>query len=1519
MSSEESTTVKVPVFDGEEKSYQTWITRFQAFARVKGFISVLEDASITINEEDVEDLEMKPKYGSGATGARTRDEEKQFRLGKKNLLAMAHLTMAFGSEGLLNKIPSSCTSDWPGGLAFKMMDTLKVRYAPKDRMTIVERTRKLNKVTLSARENPANLFEEIKAIDNQYKMLAHDLTEDDKIAAVLEKAPNEYAVILANTAREKGSALTLDDLEEAMRIQWRIEHGDEDESKKKSKEFSLSAFGGKCYNCGKTGHRASNCPEKDNNNRNSGQGSGGKKKFNGTCNTCGKQGHKAEDCWDDERNAHKRPRWYKPKTEKSLGAVNNSSGGGGSEFLLMGLNKMEFRADARILDDPNVFIGDTGASSDTTASKLGFQNTRPGDAKDNIVDASGNDLSGKLVGDVSGTFCNKNGEELFDATIKEMVHTPNAGYNLFSITKRLEHGYKLRGDKNSIWIEKGEHKIVFDIKIKTPKGAIFAAYFKQRVNDESEVAAVMTDRQRKLNADTVHGWLGHMNDADGRKTIKHLGFEITRKGLTPCAACAEAKAKQKSLPSRTEIVRVEVNPKEVARKVNERIHLDISSVKAPKDLQVNVTKPNWRIMVDERTGMKWSDFYEAKSDMVEPTCEEFYQWKLAGKPVQFVRGDNAGENKKLKERLKSADWKLSVDFEWTARATPQQNSLAEVGFTTIGNRGRAMMIAANIPYPLRFKLFKEAYACATLLDRLVLVTLDGETKTRVEHWSGKLPNWTKALRTWGEAGVATVNSKTRPKLKNKGITSMFVGYAVNHADGVYRMWNPNTGLLLVSRDVTWLKRMFYRRQPTLPEISVGIENELAREVRESDCVTTNTTPTVNSNELKANDEPNNLIEPVTPETPSEVNSTLDSYRSLGALVESDGDTDDDDDTDDSDESEAEETENEGLQTVTRSGRVSQPPGWLRDYAALALTKEEAGYQANLMNIAKMEFGEEDVKIDHELAGVGAGVGGGFSNTGELKVMKYEEAMKKDAEGWGKAVDEEHGRMITNRVWRPVKRDEVPKGAKVLTSTWACKLKANGTKRARINGRGYEQVDGVHYDGSSIHAPVTNDASVRIVMILALMAGWIGWISDVKGAFLKGDLDLDKEVMFLKVPKGFEKFYPSNVLLQLLKALYGTKQAAAAFWKELLKCMRDMMYKRNGADPCMYFKWTMVGLVIWLSWVDDCMIWGHKDIVPKENEEFMSRFDCDDVGEVKEYVGCKIDRNEKERSIKFTQPVMIQSFKDEFKTGDRKPTTPAEGGSVLMKGDENTVVGSSDHTYFRSGLGKLLHMTRWSRPEVQNSVRELARQGSAPTGAHLKAMHRSMEYCRGTPNRGWKLKPERAWNGVNKDFEFRITGMSDSDYAKCPTTRRSVSGYTTFLEGAPVTVKSAMQKVVALSVTEAETIAGVQCVQDMLYIKKILEAMELKVELPMVLRIDNSGAVDLANSWSAGGRTRHMDTRMFFLRELKEAGILKIVWIKGDDNPADMFTKNLGGPAFNKHAKVFVGEDEYNQKKVTISE
>ena len=77
--------------------------------------------------------------------------------------------------------------------------------------------------------------------------------------------------------------------------------------------------------------------------------------------------------------------------------------------------------------------------------------------------------------------------------------------------------------------------------------------------------------------------------------------------------------------------------------------------------------------------------------------------------------------------------------------------------------------------------------CATQLDWLVLIEIDSLEKTRIEHWGSELPVFTRKLRTWGEAGVVKTKTDTTPKLYDRGVTCMFVGYAINHGVGVYRM------------------------------------------------------------------------------------------------------------------------------------------------------------------------------------------------------------------------------------------------------------------------------------------------------------------------------------------------------------------------------------------------------------------------------------------------------------------------------------------------------------------------------------------------------------------------------------------------------------------------------------------------------------------------------------------------------------------------------------------------------------
>ena len=94
-------------------------------------------------------------------------------------------------------------------------------------------------------------------------------------------------------------------------------------------------------------------------------------------------------------------------------------------------------------------------------------------------------------------------------------------------------------------------------------------------------------------------------------------------------------------------------------------------------------------------------------------------------------------------------------------------------------------------------------------------------------------------------------------------------------------------------------------------------------------------------------------------------------------------------------------------------------------------------------------------------------------------------------------------------------------------------------------------------------------------------------------------------------------------------------------------------------------------------------------------------------------------------------------------------------------------------------------------------------------------------------------------------------------------------------------------------------------QDMLFIKRLLESLHLNVAMPILLYCDNWGTVDLINNFSCGGRTRHVEARCLALRQLKS--ILKVVWIKSEDNEADVFTKNLQGPLYAEHTSHFMAD------------
>ena len=275
---------------------------------------------------------------------------------------------------------------------------------------------------------------------------------------------------------------------------------------------------------------------------------------------------------------------------------------------------------------------------------------------------------------------------------------------------------------------------------------------------------------------------------------------------------------------------------------------------------------------------------------------------------------------------------------------------------------------------------------------------------------------------------------------------------------------------------------------------------------------------------------------------------------------------------------------------------------------------------------------------------------------------------------------------------------------------------------------------------------------------------------------------------------------------------------------------------------------------------------------------------------------KIDRQHKRGWIH--QPHLIKKLNDRF--GDMvKETlsqkTPGLPNHVIVR-EMSEKVSERDQKIYRSGVGMLLYLVKHSRPDIANAVRELTKVMDGATPAAFKEMKRTINYVLNTKNYALKIAP----NG-KIDEMWKVVAYSDSDFATDPDTRMSVSGYILYLCGVPICWRSKQIRTISLSSSEAEYVALSEAVKEIRFVYQLLCEIGIKVELPIIVRVDNIGAIFMSENIQVSQRTKHVDTRLRFVNQFVNDGFLKIIFVRTADNDADLFTTNLPNTLHDKHA------------------
>ena len=487
--------------------------------------------------------------------------------------------------------------------------------------------------------------------------------------------------------------------------------------------------------------------------------------------------------------------------------------------------------------------------------------------------------------------------------------------------------------------------------------------------------------------------------------------------------------------------------------------------------------------------------------------------------------------------------------------------------------------------------------------------------------------------------------------------------------------------------------------------------------------------------------------------------------------------------------------------------------------------------------------------------------------------KWKEAITKEIAAIRKAETLEHIQQL-------------PAGAKAIRCRWVFKIKPENAQepeiyKARLVAQGFRQKEGIDYNET--FAAVAKMTSFRLLIALAAVHRARLTKLDVSSAFLMSDIDTD---VFIHPPEGF----PQIGFFRLRKALYGLKQSPRLWANTLSAELKLMGFISLTTDSCIYKHKTSKTYILVV--VDDIIISTNDENLRQTVERRLHQKFCIKVfDEVKTFIGIQVQ--DQPTAIKLHQQQFIEELLDRF---DMTKCTPVSTPAKATPDADGPLKEPLDPTVpYRQLVGSLIYLLA-TRPEIAASVVELSRHLNSPTVGNFIAAKRILRYLAGTSSSGVTYQKGYTSN--------KILCYSDSDWAGCKTTRRSVSGYVIYFAGGPIAWKSKMQTIVAQSSCEAEYIALGETVKEILWLIQHFKELDITLE-PTFIFGDNTASIALAKNPVNHQRTKHIDIRHHFLRYHVKAGTIKLLHISTKDNVADLLTKITSAGTFESLAPSLV--------------
>ncbi|KAL9241108.1 hypothetical protein vseg_015256 [Gypsophila vaccaria] len=566
----------------------------------------------------------------------------------------------------------------------------------------------------------------------------------------------------------------------------------------------------------------------------------------------------------------------------------------------------------------------------------------------------------------------------------------------------------------------------------------------------------------------------------------------------------------------------------------------------------------------------------------------------------------------------------------------------------------------------------------------------------------------------------------------------------------------------------------------------------------------------------------------------------------------------------------------------RGKRERFPPYWVKDYVVkstvLGSNPSDASHVSMPSPVSGTPYPLMHYVNCNKFSTLHRNFLGAISSHAEPK--NFQEAVKD--KGWRDAMDAEMRALEDNGTWT---MESLPHGKKALNSKWVYRIKYNSDStverlKARLVVCGNHQTEGIDYDET--FAPVVKMTTVRTFLAIAASKNWTLHQMDVDNVFLHGDLD---EEVYMRLPPGFTPTTTGHVC-RLRKSLYGLKQAPLCWFAKLVHALTNYGFVQSRCDYSLFTYYRNDIRITILAYVDDLVIAANDDSALSIVKDYLrSCFPIKDLGVLKYFLGFEVAQNA-DGIVICQRKYALDIISEVGYLGSKPVVTPIEQNHSLGL---NTSALMRDPESYRRLVGRLLYLVH-TRPDLTYVVHILSQYLHAPRIDHLRAALRVVRYLKGSPGQGIFL---------SSSCNLELSGWSDSDYAACPLTPRSLTGWMIFRGGSPISWKSKKQAIVSRSSTEAEYRAMTLVTCEIKWLKGLLLDLSVSHTQTVPLHCDNASALHIAQNPVFHERTKHIEVDCHFIRDAIIDGIITTKHVSTTVQLADLFTKALGGAQFRE--------------------